>query len=205
MAVWVKLKTIQFIEKQGKIVRCNPGDWAYVGRQTAERWIAQGEAWQPNGEISVPAGAGAWVRGLAVPNCRVLDTLPYIEDDGQSNALPYPRTLIWNPALKIRHELLGVGFRLLDKWQIAAPLLSYDTLACHVADEANRERTQAVIRDLRVPVYDTRLMFVRRCAETVELIDRWLSDDRDETMAFLRALYVVKPMICALPTTWSNQ
>ena len=52
MAVWVKLKTIQHVEVQGKIKSYNPGDWVHVGRQTAERWIAQNWAWRPNGEIT---------------------------------------------------------------------------------------------------------------------------------------------------------
>ncbi len=204
MAVWVKLKSVQFIEIDGKLCKHHPGDWVYVGRQTAERWIAQGEAWRPSAEITVPSGAGVWLRGLAVPGCKTLETLAYVEDDGKSNALPYPKTLVWNPALKMRHELLGVGFRLLERWQVAAPLLSYDTLACHVGDEQDRARAEAVVRDLRVPVYDTRLVFVRRCAETVELVERWLADDGDETLALLKAVYAVKPMICALPTSWGG-
>jgi hypothetical protein len=202
VAVWVKLKSIQFVERQGKLERHNPGDWVHVGRQTAERWIAQGLATRPNGKIDIPAGAGVWLRGLAVPGCQVLESLPFVEDDG-SNCLPYPRTMVWNPALGCRTELLSVGFRLLERWQMAAPLLSYEQLACHIGSDEDRVRTQAVIRDLRVPVYDTRLMFIRRCAETMELVKRWLEDDEgDERLSFLRALYAVKPVICALPTSW---
>lgn len=202
MAVWVKLNSIQFIEIQGKLKKYHPGDWAFVGRQTAERWEAQGLATRPNGKINIPAGAGAWVRGLAVPGCRVLEALPHVKDDG-SNCLPYPKTMVWDPSLGCRTELLGVGFRLLERWQIAAPLMSYEQLACHIGMDEDRARTQVVIRDLRVPVYDTRLMFVRRCAETMELIRRWLEDDEgDERLTFLRSLYTVKPVICALPTSW---
>ena len=205
MVVCVKLKAIKDIEIKGEMRRCYPGDWVDVGRQTAERWIAQGEAWRPSGEITVPSGAGVWVRGLAVPGCKVLEALPYIEDDGKSNALPYPRTLVWDPVLGCRHELLGVGFRLLNRWQVAVPLLSYEVLAYHLGDDEDRVRTEAIIRDLRVPVYDTRMIFVRRCAETVELVTRWLEDGSgDERLAFSRAVYAVKPVICALPTSWTE-
>ncbi len=53
-----------------------------------------------------------------------------------------------------------------------------------------------------MPVYDTRLMFIRRCHATRELVDEWVAEDGHRGLAFLRALYRVKPLVLALPTTW---
>jgi hypothetical protein len=202
VAVWVKLKSIQHIEIQGEMNHFYPGDWVEVGRQQAELWEATGEAWIPTAELTMPPGAGVLVRGTPNPGCKVLEALPHITG---VNHLPYPRTLVWDPALGCRLELLAVGFRLLDKWQVAAPLYSYDQLACHLGDEADRERTAAVVRDLRVPVYDERLVYVRRHPETQAFMRVWNEEreaGEDGRLALLRALYRCKPVVCALPTTW---
>jgi hypothetical protein len=198
----VKLKVIKHIEVAGKMQTLHPGDWVSVGRGLAERWILADEAWRPNADLTAPPGAGVMVRGQPNPGCKVLEALPHTQN---GDHLPYPKTLIWDPALGCRVELLGVGFRLLDKWLAAAPLLSYDQLACHFGDEAERELTRSVVRDMRVPLYDTRMVFVRRCAETVELMNLWNEErrrGRDERLAFLRAVYRAKPVICALPVSW---
>jgi hypothetical protein len=202
--VWVKLKAIKTIEVAGETKRLHPGDWVSVGRGLAERWVLAGEAWRPNDDLTAPPGAGVLVRGQPNPGCRVLETLPHTQG---GDHLPYPKTLVWDPALGCRAELLGVGFRLLEKWLVAAPLYSYDQLACHVGDEDDRERTRAVVRDLRVPLYDPRMVFVRRCAETVKLMAIWNEErrrGRDERLALLRAIYQAKPVICALPVSWTG-
>jgi len=99
-----------------------------------------------------------------------------------------------------------VGFGLLDVWELAVPLCDYQTLAIHLGSDEEKERTKAVIRDLRVPLYDTRLMFVKHCQNTVDLFSRWQKEceSSDERLAFLRALYQVKPFILALPMTWTT-
>jgi len=103
--------------------------------------------------------------------------------------------------------MIPVGVSLLDKWQVAAPLWDYEKLACHVANEPAREATKAIIHDLRVPLYDTSLIFVKRCGDTERLIEAWdwSADGDEDRLAFLRALYEVKPLILALPITWTGK
>jgi hypothetical protein len=107
----------------------------------------------------------------------------------------------------VRPDLFQAGFNLLARWQAAAPLWSYTELACHVGSEADREATKAVIRELRVPLYDTRVLFVRRCDDTRRLIELWLAECKrgDARLAFLRAMYQVKPVLCALPAQWTGR
>jgi hypothetical protein len=202
MAVYVQLHQKVHIDVAGKLTAFYPGDWVQVGRQTAELWIATGVAWQPSSEIVAPYGAGIWVTGLMIPDCAILKVLPHTEG---GNILPYPRTFVWQPELGFRSELLGTGFKLLTKWQMAAPIKSYTQLARDIGNLEDREKTEAVIHDLRVPVYDSRAFFVRRCARTNELISLWREEDGDSDLALMRAIYKIKPTICALPTTWTNR
>jgi len=68
--------------------------------------------------------------------------------------------------------------------------------------------TEEVIHDLRVPVYDTRVRFIRRNRTTERLMGLWYEErQQGEALAFLRALGRVqpKPLICALPAEWVVQ
>jgi len=118
--------------------------------------------------------------------------------------VPYAKTMIWYPQADVRLDLVSVGLRLLERWEIAVPLVSYTVLANTVGTDEDRERTEAVIRDLRVPVYDPRLVFVRKGTAGEETIMRWQADNGNMLLAFLRALYAVKPLVCALPQEWIN-
>ena len=121
--------------------------------------------------------------------------------------IAYPRTLLWDTSFRVRPETLGPGFGLLKTWDCAAPIVSYETLAVHVGTEEDRARTAKIIRDLRVPLYDTRLLFVRRNTIGRALIDMWRTElelGGNEQLAFLRAFYTIKPRMNALPTTWNK-
>lgn len=212
--MWVQLKSVQYIEVAGKLATYHPGDWVNVGRQQAELWVRSGLACVPseNGseQAMIAGNAGAIIVVAETDKFeraeRVLE--PYKERLKILEGAPLPifkRTMIWETSLKFRRELVPVGLNLLDKWQIAIPLCNYNTLACHIGDEEEREQTKAVIRDLRVPLYETRLMFVRQCPEIEKLLKLWQTDVKDgcnERLSFLRALYVTKPYILALPTVW---
>jgi len=93
---------------------------------------------------------------------------------------------------------------------VAVPLWDYDTLARDVGSEEERAYTESVIHDLRVPLRDTRLVFVRRCSDTRKLVETWHAERArvpggEDKLAFLRALYAVKPLVCDLPTVWTNR
>jgi hypothetical protein len=208
--MWVQLRAPKQIDRFGKRKAFHPGDWVDVGEQLARSWIADGSAWIPPQRTTELIGDD---HGIVVINAstdaikRSGDTKIKAVQSGKPR-LEYPMTLLWQPQALLRHELLPVGFSLLKTWQAACPLWDYDVLASQVGTEEERERTRAVIRDLRVPLYDTNLIYVKRCGDTERLIDRWneeMTEGGDEKLAFLRALYWAKPLILALPITWTGK
>lgn len=196
--MWVRLQSTQYISDRGKQLMKFPGEWVNVGKQQAMSWLATGEADRPD-MPDLQALPGCGVVLLGSPATKPPGGLERVSSD--EPRLEFARTLIWS-GVNFRGDLLGIGFSLLDTWELAVPLLSYETLARDLGDESERERTRAVIRDLRVPVYDVRLMFLRRCHATRELLDEWAGEAGDRTLAFARALYRVKPLVLALPATW---
>jgi hypothetical protein len=72
-------------------------------------------------------------------------------------ALLWEKTIVWE-AGELPHVApvrFGAGIGLLDTWELAVPLCNYKTLAAHIGTEEERERTQKIILDLRVPLYET--------------------------------------------------
>lgn len=196
MPIWIKLLTIKHREERGVLRTYFPGDWIKVGKTDALRWLADGTAETAQQQLT-----------RLMPGCGVVTigqgNLPDEIDSVQAApSVPFARTLIWTTTLELKYQLVPVGFRLLDKWDMAVPLFDYTTLACHVGSDQEREQTQAVIRDLRVLLYDTRLIFVKKHSAGVEVISRWTEEAGERRLAFLRALYQVKPLVCALPITW---
>ena len=88
----------------------------------------------------------------------------------------------------------------LDAWW------KYDELASRFGSNEERDRTEEIIHDLRVMVYDPRCLFIKRCTDTEHLIEMWAAErgQGSHKLAFLRALYIVKPLICALPISWGG-
>lgn len=118
--------------------------------------------------------------------------------------MPFDRTLIVGPSRGVPWHLVKAGFAALERWEAAAPL-EVGLLAADIGTAADRERTEAVIRDLRVPLYACDLLFVRKCKACEELLEVWrteLEEGRDSRLAFLRALYQGKPLFQALPRSW---
>jgi len=122
----------------------------------------------------------------------------------QDWALPWERTLFITPGTCVPWELLGVGFNFLAKWDLAAPLWKAGMLARDVGAPADRERTQKVTRDLRVPVYAHELLFVRASEAGRAFLAAWRAEcsHGEERLAFVRALYMIKPVFCVLPRLW---
>lgn len=207
--MWVQLKCIKYIEKNGKEQAYHPGDWVNVHRQHALRWIAAGEAISPDpstssADIDYSAGILALVEPGEEFRSRLAE-IPQLQFTVGPIGLPYSETLIWHPSVVLKLGLLSVGFRLLEKWQMAVPLLDYKTLALNVGSEAEREETKAMIHDLRVPIRDPRLMFLRRCDATRQLINIYAKDietGKHPQLSLLRAIWQVKPVVCDLPNTW---
>lgn len=210
--MYVKLKVRKQISVNGKMENRVAGDWVEVGKQIALRWIADGEAETPQYGAALrsgllPVGCGAVVRGGGIPEWlnEAVDTT-----QNPPHYLHYLKTLVWDASLPFRQALLLPGFELLNTWDVVVPFVDYDTLAIHIGNEEDRKRTAGFIRDLRVPVYETRMLFIKRRPYTVELIDHWQSElgqveGGDERLAFMRALYRVKPLVLAVPYMWGTR
>lgn len=196
--MWVRLLSIQYVSENGRLITKHPGEWIRVGRQQATSWLATGEADRPDmPDLDALPGCGVVLTGGS-PSVS-LSGLEMVKAD--KPRLEFARTLLWS-GINFRGDLLAAGFRALDAWELAVPLLSYETLARDVGSDEDRGQTEKLVRDLRVPLYDVRLMFVRRCAATRRLLDAWLAEEGDRSLSFLRVLYKVKPLVLALPTTW---
>jgi hypothetical protein len=204
--VWVKALSIVRVESNGKTSTFYPGDWCQMGKQQARDCLAGNQV-----EILKSAvlqsvqkltDCAILMRSvLAEPRLGILAAKypavpisPYEEEFPEQS-----RFLLWNPEAELKHELILTGFKLLETWQMAVPLLDYNMLASDVGTEQERQATEAIIHDLRVPIYDTRVLFVRQCRETKKLFELWQDNSQ---LGFLQALYRSIPIVNALPPAW---
>jgi predicted O-methyltransferase YrrM len=118
---------------------------------------------------------------------------------------PWPQTLFVGAGVAVPWDLLPAGFGFLDRWDIAAPFTREVVLAQDVSTPEDRGRTEAIVRDLRMPLYEPGLLFVRRQGAGLGFLARWRVECEagdDERLAFLRALFLEHPHLCALPRIW---
>lgn len=203
--MWIQLLGRKSIVVKGKMTHFVGGDWVSVGKHDAKRWIAAGEAMIPQTQtkkllsgsagVVVVGGDGQKLAGLAHTG---------IEVKTGAVRLPWLRTLIMQPEITLQENMILTGLGLLEPWQVVVPLRPYNVLAQNIASDEEREKTLAVIPDLRVPVYDHRCVFMRRCPESEELLVQW-QEEGGGLLAFLRALYTVKPLVLALPCLWTSK
>ena len=205
MGDWIQLLTVRQIEENGMVKTKRAGDWVSVGKQTALLWVTEGTARYADNSIpnTLPPGSGMVVPpGTPLPDR--LSELPQLEVMfADSISLPFPYTLLWDGVTHLRLEKVQAAFNLLHTWQVVCPLVVYDVLAKDVGTDADREYTKTVIRDLRVPLYQSGLVWLKRCADTDRLVANWQQQTGEPRLAFLRALYVEQPLICPLPYTWT--
>ena len=120
----------------------------------------------------------------------------------------FDRAIFTEPGATIPWDLLGYGLHFLERWDAAAPLWRYHAVAADVGTPSERKRTEAVVGDLRVLLYAQELLFVRNSLAGKALLTSWqqeMADGADKRLAFLRALYLVKPIFCALPRSWAGE
>lgn len=203
--IWIRAKSILRYDTNGKPGVAYPGDWIPVGRQQAREWLNNNQC-----EILKPAvlqtvqdltDCAILIRGVLSESQRVALTarFPGVPVETYHEYPQYGRFLLWDLSANLRQDLILTGFGLLTRWQMAVPLLSYDILAQDIGTDEERQTAKATIHDLRVPLYDCRILFVRQCQETKRLFDLW--QDGTE-LTFLQALYQARPIINALPPSW---
>lgn len=116
-------------------------------------------------------------------------------------------TLLWLPSAALDLEMFPPLVAWLSRWEVAVPLRTYTVLAENLGSEEERQASLPVLGgDLRQPVYDSRVLMIRRCARTRRLIKVWTQQETVEgenrDLAFLRAVWRVKPLLLALPRGW---
>lgn len=125
--------------------------------------------------------------------------------------LPFAQTLIVEPGTAVPWAMVADGLHLVERWDAAAPLtLGEDDRhvglsSAERATETECKRTQRLVHDLRMPIYASELLFVQQGEVGVELIETWRTEmchGPNRRLAFLRAFYLVKPKLCALPSIW---
>lgn len=205
MAVWVQLVQPMHIEERGMLRQYYAGDWVHVGKQLALQWVADGKAISPFPEtvaVEEPEGTS----GLMVFGKGDIPEIGIEYSQEGSWELRWHKTCFWFPSAPVNAAMFAIGFGLINKWEMAVPLWDYRHLARdEEMSDTERQYTESIIRDLRVPLYDIRLMFMRRCESTRRLLEVWESEGEWTPLSFLRSLYRVKPLILALPVTWTGQ
>lgn len=207
--MWIQLTSIQQIEQAGVVRTFHPGDWVEIGKLNAMALINSGQARIPGSveepkaerrgeKLAFEEGTGLMLTGSGVER--------YEGARQFDGSLAWKRTVIWDGATMKALGMFQVGLGLVAKgYEIAAPIFDYKVLAAHVGSGEERELTKEVIHDLRTPLYDTRLLFVRRTKATSELMAAWMREPGDRRLAFLRCVYRIKPFILPLPMTWTQE
>jgi len=134
--------------------------------------------------------------------------LQVVMAEGDLSAVAFDRALIVEPGMTIPWAMVGYGLHFLERWDAAAPLWRYGVLAEDVGTPGERKRTEAITRDLRVLLYAHELLFVRNSPDGRALLAAWQEEKADggePRLAFLRALYRVKPIFCTLPRSWAGE
>lgn len=209
---WVKaLKTLKRTDARGKRRTFHKGDWFQARNMEIRRRLARDEI-----ELASELGSN---RIYKVEDCGVVTANTEIKSEHlglrgigleitytAEFTLKYLYTLFWNGGT-LRTELLPVSFELLKMWEIAVPLVDFDILAESIGTEEDRQLTLSVLGDLRMPLYDVRQIYARRCTAVSDLLRIWKEErqkvaEGDARLAFLRALYNTPLLILALPPSW---
>jgi hypothetical protein len=215
----IRLKSTQYIAKAGKKVRMNPGDWVDVGRQIAETWIAADMAEIPGlDKAEALAGdlenAGVVVIGemkRAKPIRRKYPQLDIKQMDKPQ--LLWERNLIWltNKAYLVPVQALaGFAYIASDRpqysaWEMAVMLFGPE--AKDFGSHAERRKTQKVIGDLKIPIFNVFAFWVKNTAVSRRIISAWWKEveaGANLQHAFLRAIYPNPVKICTLPVGWAG-
>lgn len=213
----VRLNVSKFITIAGRKQRFEAGDWVNVGRQTAQAWIAAGEAGIPGLEkaeaIAGDLGnSGIVAIGDVKPARRMKKQYPGLHvQAADAPCVPFERTLIWWPKKQtLAPEQAIVGFSRVEKsrpeyaaWEIAAMLFGPE--ASGFGNDAEKKETKRVIGSLRIPIFNIHALWVRKTRNTERLISEWWAEvgaGADRYHAFLRALKRNPLPLCVLPVGW---
>lgn len=190
-----------------------PGDWLQVQSRDLLRYQAEGKIRTP-AEILKGTfdfmNAGVLRVGATPPPVLPLGDYGLKQDASEYPALPWRYTLLTARAVvSVQNAALGflrveerTGY---DAWELAAQLQNDYPMAEERGTPEERALTLATLGDLRLPLYDTTLLWVRRTEATLDLIGAWTEELRsgaDRDQSFLRALYTRRVLVATLPPAW---
>jgi len=215
--VWVRLLSAKYLkDEHARMQKHEAGEWVQVGKHDARVMLAAGECEIPRKDIRNQVADWGNSGVVIVDPADPESATGFVDGtwDGMGvqvgtlfSGRPYGSTLFWDPNVSLRRELMPVGFhRVQHGWQVACPLWRYKALALHLGSDDEKKRTLDVVQDLRVPVYNPGLLYVARCPQTDELFDVWKEEHKegdDRRLSFLRAVFRTRPILCALPVTWT--
>lgn len=122
--------------------------------------------------------------------------------------------MLWFPGRRITAAAIVLGLMRIDAddpdlaWEMAAMLDSQSRIAQDIGTAADKARTLEVLGDLRLPVYETGSLWVRRTEMTEEVLRLWCAEvdaGANEQHAFLRTIYTRRVLLCTLPADWIGQ
>lgn len=208
--MYVRLRSIQYVSINGEQKTFNPGDWVDVGRQTAMLWLSTGQAELPQLDVDLlpPSSCFCSINGASLKPGGINPAV--IERDIEIVNAEHPvmeRQLnCISDRVAVKVDLYWVGVSMLHNtgWQVIVPL-DHEQLLVECASGDRVEQVREKIGDLRIPVYDPRLMFIKKSPETIELLDAFMGYRKalfNRWTAFMLALWDVKPLILPVPMDW---
>jgi len=211
MAVWVQVKSIFYGDEKGKLITYFPGDWVQVSRTKAIYLQNEGIAKIPDNTI---------YKHLSLKDCGVAMIGPSAESKSVSiypaslptraldiPGIPFPRTILWNPDTPANVPLFMAGLNLLEKWDILAPIKDYELLAQDYVTEDDREWASEMLPDLRLPLFNMDLLFIKKNDVTSHLVTLWnefVATGHASDISFLCAVYHTRPLLLSLPIIWTD-
>lgn len=190
-----------------------PGDWFQANNQEIRELFARGtidSTPQVLREEFGLQGAGLLALGASGP-LPGLDAYGISFQSASRRSLPWELTILWTPGAHLIATGAALGLTRITAgsadiaWEMAVALQSDSRTAGDVGSQDERDKTLALLGDLRLPLYDTGVVWVRKTPATEEVIQLWqeeLDGGADPTHAFLRTIYTHPVLLCTLPADW---
>jgi hypothetical protein len=206
-------------DQHGKVVTFHPGDWFGIkNRNRARMLIESGQATLPGAQEAQKAIVGELDDcGIVVRNgdpkmaTHIRLKHPEISAISDGLELAFARTLLWTPSLPMTVARAVLGFcRIEDdssyaNWEAAAMLRGHNLLARGFGSKEDQAGTKALFGDLRLPIYETQAVWIRKTRRTEQFVESWREEVEGgcgDEHAFLRALFAHKIILCTLPQGW---
>lgn len=216
-AHWVRArKPVVRYDLDGAYQHYQPGDWFQANNQEIRELFGRGmidSTPQVLRDEFGLQGAGLLALGEPAP-LPGLDAYGIAFQVGTRLALPWELTVLWKPNTHLTAFGVALGLTRVVRaqgdlaFEMAVALQSNTRLAADVGTPAERDKTLALLGDLRLPLFETGVLWVRKTPATEEVIQLWqeeLDAGADPTHAFLRVLYTHPVLLCTLPEDWIGQ